>query len=214
MRFKQLVVGEYDTNCYIVYSDKLHEALVIDPAFELNKIEELLGDYKLTNIILTHGHIDHIYEAPVLKAKYGAKIFCGIGDREVLKDRSLYAPYGILPQCENREYEIDRYLEDGEVFDFGEYSFEVLSLKGHTPGGIGLLCDGILFSGDVLFYRSYGRTDFPTGDDDEMLRSLNRLSRLNPETKVYPGHGLSTSIKYEKENNYFMKKAEIYNDFS
>ncbi len=205
MKVRRAAVGEYATNCYIVYSSDDKSAMLIDPAFDIDRIEHFIGERKVTDIVLTHAHLDHIYEAPVLKKKYGASVYCGADDAPLLKDRRLYAPQNFMPYCEDREYPVDRFLKDGDELCFSDYKFGILALPGHTPGGIALYGEGALFCGDVLFFRSCGRTDFELGSDADMRNSLKRLSALDPETRVYPGHGFTTTIGSEIENNPFMR---------
>ena len=173
MKVRRAAVGEYATNCYIVYSSDDKSAMLIDPAFDIDRIEHFIGERKVTDIVLT--------------------------------DRRLYAPQNFMPYCEDREYPVDRFLKDGDELCFSDYKFGILALPGHTPGGIALYGEGALFCGDVLFFRSCGRTDFELGSDADMRNSLKRLSALDPETRVYPGHGFTTTIGAEIENNPFMR---------
>lgn len=209
MKVKRVAVGEYATNCYIIISADEKSVMLIDPSFDIPRIEHFVGDKRVTDIVLTHAHIDHIYEAPVLREKYGAKVYIGKHDAPLLENRTLYAPQNCMAYCENRKYPVDVLLEDGDEVNFSDYKFRVLELPGHTPGGIALYGEDALFCGDVLFYRSCGRTDFELGNADDMEKSLQRLAALNPDTRVYPGHGFTTTIGSEIENNPFMKQRGI-----
>ena len=206
MKVRRAAVGEYATNCYIVYSSDDKSAMLIDPAFDIDRIEHFIGERKVTDIVLTHAHLDHIYEAPVLRKKYGASVYCGADDAPLLKDRRLYAPQNFMPYCEDREYPVDRFLKDGDELCFSDYKFGILALPGHTPGGIALYGEGALFCGDVLFFRSCGRTDFPSGSVEEMMNSLKRLKNLDGNYTVYTGHGSHTNLDYERKNNPYMKE--------
>lgn len=206
MKVKRVAVGEYATNCYVVFSADDKSVMLIDPSFDIPRIEHFVGERKVTDIVLTHAHIDHIYEAPTLKEKYGATVYIGEKDALLLSDRRLYAPQNCMPYCEDRKYPVDVLLKDGDELVFSDYKFRVLELAGHTPGGIALYGENTLFCGDVLFFRSCGRTDFELGSDEEMRKSLNRLATLDPETRVCPGHGFTTSIGSELENNPYMKQ--------
>ena len=136
MKVKRVAVGEYATNCYIIISADEKSVMLIDPSFDIPRIEHFVGDKQVTDIVLTHAHIDHIYEAPVLREKYGAKVYIGKHDAPLLENRTLYAPQNCMAYCENRKYPVDVLLEDGDEVNFSDYKFRVLELPGHTPGGI------------------------------------------------------------------------------
>lgn len=180
MNIKTIKVGELKTNCYIVIGDQ--EALVIDPGFEMEKIQKETAGLNIKAVILTHGHYDHVTEA----FKMNAPVWIGEKD-EVMMSYST-----------NRK--ADRLLKEGETFDIGYLSFDIISTPGHTPGGLCLYNEKekVVFTGDTLFAGDYGRTDLPGSSEAEMLVSLKKLLKLPPETRVYPGHGYSTTIGDEK----------------
>jgi hydroxyacylglutathione hydrolase len=189
MKIHTLVVGPIQTNCYIVEDGSSHEAAVIDPGGEAKKIIGFIREHelKVTAIIITHGHFDHVGANQKLKDETGAPILVHPAD-------DFFLPLSDSPLA-------DRHLQDGDSIAAGSIPFRVIHTPGHTPGGICLYSEKekILFSGDTLFGGTYGRTDLPYSSQENMLRSLERLYSLPPETAVYPGHGRPTTIKVEKE---------------
>lgn len=178
-------VGELRTNSYIVKDNG--EAIVIDPGFEIEKILPLLKGYKLTAIILTHGHFDHVTEAFKLKEKTNAPVFVHKDDGPMM--------------ALTTQKKADKLLDDNSTFDIGHLTFVIIHTPGHTPGGMCVYNskEHILFTGDTLFYHDHGRTDLPGSDQKQMEDSLKKLFKLPPETKVYPGHGRETTIGDEKD---------------
>lgn len=202
MFFKKLEVGSLGTNCYLA-GDK-DNLLVIDPGADaeriLNEIEKNGG--KARYIVLTHCHFDHTGAVKEIKEKTGAKIMISE------KEKANYLNSGVTLSSHFGSDEIppvpDILLKEGDIIESGEYEFKVIETPGHTSGGICLLCGKILFSGDTLFRQSIGRTDFPTGNMQQLLSNVRaKLFTLPPETEVYPGHGIKTTIGYEMENNMF-----------
>lgn len=192
----RLVVGSYQTNCYIVF-DKNNKAVVIDPGDDAKLIADTINDkgLKLEKIILTHAHPDHFGAAKEIAKKFDTKIYVGETEDKILGKRSA--------QLGDR-LNGDILLRDGDEIEFGNDSFRVIDTPGHTPGGICLLLNNVLFSGDTLFRSSIGRTDFEGGDYDTIINSLLKLMKLPNDTLVLPGHGPETMIEFEKSNNPFI----------
>jgi len=184
MEIKTIKVGELRTNCYLVAEGG--EGLLIDPGAEPEKIFGEIGDLKIKAIVLTHGHYDHVTSAFDLKEKLGAPIMIGEKD-EIMMTYST-------------KQKADRLLKDGGEFDIGHLTFDIIFTPGHTPGGICLYNkkEKAIFTGDTLFAGDWGRTDLPGSSEAEMQLSLQKLLKLPPETKVYPGHGQATTIGDEK----------------
>lgn len=184
-----VVVGPIETNCYIVEDEKSREAMVIDPGDEPRKILKFLEEHQLKPrcLVITHGHYDHIGANRELKEKTGAPILMHKNDVFGLK--VVDSPPA------------DRHLEEGDEIKNGDISLRVIHTPGHSPGGICLYCEKekVLFSGDTLFADTYGRTDLPYSSEEEMAKSLQKLLKLPPDTKVYPGHGQSTTIGDEQK---------------
>jgi len=189
MKIHVLVVGPIQTNCYIIEDEASREAIVIDPGGEARKISDYIKEHKLKveHIVITHGHFDHVGANQKLKDETGADILINQAD-------DFFLSLSDSPKA-------DRFLKEGDLIKVGEIIFKIIQTPGHTPGGICLYNEGqkVLFSGDTLFNGTYGRTDLPHSSQENMLRSLEKLYALPPETIVYPGHGQPTSIKIEKE---------------
>jgi hydroxyacylglutathione hydrolase len=201
-------VGPYMSNCYLVGDETAQVAMIIDPGFEPGRIWSGIRshDFEIEKIVLTHGHLDHISAVSEMKSKTGAKILIHRGDASMLTDprENLSAFSG-----ENiRAPEADRLLDDKEVISVGNLEFEVLHTPGHSPGGICLRSDEVVFTGDTLFAGSIGRTDFPGSDYETLMRSIREKLMILPEdTTIYPGHGPKSTIGREKRSNPFVLEA-------
>lgn len=189
------------TNCYIILDEKSKEIMVIDPAGEADKIIEMLEilNGKLKYIYLTHCHSDHIGAVNQIKEKYGGKILIHRYDSEGLNNANINLSNIIdLPKI---ELEADSRIDDNDLLHLGNLEFKVIHTPGHTKGSTSLYCkeEKCLFSGDTLFRGTWGRTDLPTSNTEEILNSITKKLMILPEdTIVYPGHGKSTMIKDEK----------------
>lgn len=189
------------TNCYIILDEKSKETMVIDPAGDVDKIEELIHilDGKLKYIYLTHCHGDHILGVRDLKNRCGGKILIHREDAEGLNDKNINLS-GIIDIPEI-ELEADSRIDDNDLIHLGDLEFKVIHTPGHTKGGTCLYCqkENCLFSGDTLFRNTWGRTDLPTSSREDIMDSIvNKLMVLPDETIVYPGHGMMTKIGEEK----------------
>jgi glyoxylase-like metal-dependent hydrolase (beta-lactamase superfamily II) len=191
-------------NCFIIGCEKTRKAAVIDPGDESSRILMKLAEHKLTveYIINTHGHFDHVGANRKLKEATGAKLVIHALDQSMLKVLSeTSAAFGL--SVENSPPP-DQTVQDGDIIQFGEIILTVLHTPGHTPGGISLHTDGVVFVGDTLFAGSIGRTDFPGGDFDTLISSIkNKLYSLGDQVIVYTGHGPETTIGREKRSNPF-----------
>jgi glyoxylase-like metal-dependent hydrolase (beta-lactamase superfamily II) len=201
---KTLVVGPFASNCYIVGSESTKEGMIVDPGAEaetiLESVKELGLEIKL--IVLTHGHIDHIGALKNVKEATGAEMAVHTDDAKTLHDRSLSSVFGPSYQAPPPP---DRLLKGGDSLDFGDMRFLVLHTPGHSPGGICLLGNGVVFSGDTLFNYGIGRYDLPGGNYDQLMSSLHtKLMVLPDDTIVYPGHGPDTTIGTERQANPFL----------
>ncbi len=177
----KIVVGDLQTNCYILTDAKSKNCVIIDPGADSARIKGRLSSEGLSPsfIINTHAHPDHVgankeFNLPVYIHKNDAKFLPGV----------------------------NKPLNDGDKIQLGNLAIDVIHTPGHTPGGICLLCGNSLFSGDTLFASCVGRTDLPGGNEAQLINSIkNKLFVLNDDIKVYPGHGSETTIGNEKLNN-------------
>ena len=189
------------TNCYIIEDEVTKETMVIDPAGEVDKIIELLDilGSNLKYIYLTHCHVDHIGAVNALRESKGGKILIYLDEAEGLENPEINLS-GVLTSMPI-SIEPDARVNEADVLHIGEQEFKVIHTPGHTRGGTSLYCEkeNCLFSGDTLFRGTWGRTDIPTANREEIIASIvNKLLTLPDETIVYPGHGMMTKIKEEK----------------
>lgn len=201
-------VGSLSTNCYVVIEKRSGEALVVDPgdtSLSLIKTLDEIGGENIKYILLTHGHFDHIKSASELSQKYDAQIVIGEKEEAFLFDENLNLAF-FLGCRSYKPFEADILLSDGDKLSLGESEFTFIETPGHTCGSGCYLFkeDRVLLSGDTLFRASMGRTDFPTSNPVDMMKSLRRLKDLQGDYKVYPGHNQSTTLSYERENNMYM----------
>lgn len=204
-----LPVGPLQCNCLIFGDEKAHEAIVVDPGGDISNITAILDRHglKVKAIVITHGHIDHVAGASQLRALSGAPVYMNERDREQLNVLHLQAAWLGVPVPP--KVEIDVLAADGAVLQLGGADFEVLLTPGHTQGSLCLWIpqEKKLIAGDTLFRGSIGRTDLPGGDSARILSSIKTyLLQLPDEALVFPGHGESTTIGREKEQNPFLQR--------
>jgi len=208
MKIDCLILGAYETNCYVLRNnDAAKDCLIIDPGLEAEELIELLDEQQLNPVavVLTHGHIDHIAGIAAMRSRFPEiNIYIHNLDAGMLTEpgKNLSAMTGAAFTTEPEDVS----LQEGEIIDPAGVKLLVLHTPGHTPGGISLYSkeDGIAFVGDTLFAGSIGRTDFPGGSMSQLLASVReKLFTLPEETKVYPGHGPATTIAAEKAHNPF-----------
>jgi glyoxylase-like metal-dependent hydrolase (beta-lactamase superfamily II) len=203
IQLTHFVVGEVQSNVYILSSKSTKECYIIDPGDEASRIIDYIESSKLkpAGIILTHGHLDHCGAVSAIKEVFPVSLILHEDDEDLLQSplnqefsRMLRLP--MPPPA-------DKLVKEGDVIKLGEANFRVIHTPGHTPGSMCLHWNSWLFSGDTLFAGSIGRTDFPGGDFNILKDSLNRLKELDPDTIVYPGHMGDTTIRNEKMVNPF-----------
>lgn len=196
---KSSLIDEF-TNCYIIQDENTKEAMCIDPGGDFEKIQNMLNimEAKLKYIYLTHSHLDHIEMANVLKEKCGGEILISRKGAENVNNSEINLAKLINT---NIKIDVDSRVDDKDILHVGNIEFKVMYTPGHTNDGTCLYCENekLVFTGDTLMYMGYGRCDFPTGNQKELKKSIKKLFLLPDDTFVYPGHGLATTIKDEKE---------------
>ena len=218
MEIIKLLTGPIGTNTYIVYKEEgtpeaPAPAVCIDPA-DAKPVLRALKNHglHLTDILLTHGHFDHILGVRELRDAEGAKVYIHPLDAPALEtgEGSLSVMCGIRPvTCP-----ADKLLRDGEEFTAAGITFRCIHTPGHTPGGVCFVADGendkrglpVIFSGDTLFCFSIGRTDLPGGSTEDLIDSIAfRLFTLHGDYTVYPGHNMTTTLDAERQHNPYVK---------
>jgi hydroxyacylglutathione hydrolase len=204
----RLIVGPLQVNCFILADEKTKEAVVIDPGDDAQDILKVIQDkgLRVRYIVNTHAHFDHVGANKAIKDATGAELLLHESDAPVLVTVSSQSrSFGMSPVSSPTP---DRLLKHGDTIIAGEVSLKVLHTPGHTPGGISLLEEGMVFTGDALFAGSIGRTDFPGGDLVTLIRSIKtNLMTLPDDTKVFSGHGPASTIGDERRENPFLNAA-------
>lgn len=200
----QLELGPIGTNTYIVRrSSTSAEAVVVDPSGDAASIQQALaaGGARCAAILVTHGHFDHVVSLADLAERTGAPVYAPVGERILIEEPAAFTPAGITV----RSATADTWLDGSETVEAAGISFAVTLVPGHSPAHLAYFADGELFSGDVLFAGSVGRTDLPGGDWDTLEASIASLvDTYPPETVVHPGHGPETTLARELAANPFL----------
>ena len=200
-------VGNLAENCWFLANEDTKEAVVIDPGAEPDRIcvaAEKHG-WKITAILLTHGHIDHMGACESLRTELGVKVYALTEEEDLLLDAKKNL--SVFIERKVVTFEPDELLRDGQELTLAGMKIQVIHTPGHTEGGTCYYIEsiGVLFSGDTLFCESVGRTDFPGGSMSDIVHSIkDKLMVLPDDTKVYTGHGEGTSIGYERVHNPFI----------
>lgn len=198
MIIKTIPAGIYEANCYLVIDDNTKECGIIDPGGDAERLKSIIDSLKVDvkYILLTHGHMDHVGGVVELSEAFRVPFYINKIDEEYMEKDNFV--FGTLPKASG-------YLQEGDTIKLGDKEFKVIETPGHTKGGLCFLIDGKLFTGDTLFQGSIGRTDFIGGDMKEIISSIkNKLLPLGDDVEVYPGHGPSSSIKFEKMRNPYL----------
>ncbi len=200
---ERYILGPMEVNTYLVYDENSNQALLVDPAEESQQILERISelDLKEITIVLTHGHADHIFGVDFFRSRLKAPVAISKEDSAMLGDPSLNLSCYLGDAIEVSPAE--KLLQDGEKIQVGSQTGEFRLVPGHTPGGMVLIFDHFVLSGDTLFAGSIGRSDFPGGDGKILVETIKKKIFSLADRKVLPGHGPETTIKEEKNNNPF-----------
>jgi glyoxylase-like metal-dependent hydrolase (beta-lactamase superfamily II) len=193
----------FATNCWVVSADDSGDAVVVDPGFEAAVIRRMAtrAGKRLAAVLATHGHGDHIGAVPVVCAEDTPLYIHEADERALTDQRGWGAGYPVDTSFRPNEV---RTVTDGDVLEFAGFRIEVLHTPGHTPGHVVYRTDGFVFSGDLVFRGSIGRSDFPNSDPDAMDASLRRFLGLADDLDVYPGHGPETTVGLERRTNEWL----------
>jgi glyoxylase-like metal-dependent hydrolase (beta-lactamase superfamily II) len=192
----------FATNCWMVAADGSDDAVVVDPGFEPARIRSMLGaaGKRPVAVLASHGHFDHVGSAGVLCGD-GLPLYIHEADELALTDPAAWGSGIPVPPVPVKDV---RTVVEGDVLEFAGFRIEVMHTPGHTPGSVCFVTDGYLFSGDLVFRGSIGRSDFPNSSPPEMEASLRRFLTLPDPLPVYPGHGPDTTVGYERRTNPFL----------
>ena len=201
---KAFTVGPMEANCYILYNPDKREGLIIDPGAEGSRLIKFIKQEKISinYIINTHGHPDHIGANRKIKEHTNAPILIHQYDAPMLTKSASILSF-IFP-LESSSPPADTFIKDGDLIECAGMKLKVLHTPGHTPGGISLLIDDSIFTGDTLFSGSIGRSDLPGGSEEVLLNSIKKILSLDENLIIYPGHGPSTTVSEELHSNPFI----------
>lgn len=207
MQYFRIRTIPFDENVYIYYDEQSLDACIIDPGGSFEKIREFVNKKNLNikAVILTHAHADHIGALQEIIDHYkDIEVIAAKREKKILNSPAynLTINFGM----KNTSFEATRYVEDGDTYQIGGKTLKFIVTPGHTSGSMCVFDGDIMFTGDTLFEGSIGRTDLPTGSYQEMENSLKKLSQMNEDIIILPGHGEQSSIGQEKKYNPFLRQ--------
>jgi len=203
MKLYTLCLGNLATNCYMVTNEETKECVIIDPAAEFNRIDNTIKTFKLkpVAVFLTHAHFDHVLAMPEARDAYGVPVYIEETEEDILEDTqmnlSAYHGFGFISHA-------DKLINDGDVLEIAGFKIKALKTPGHTSGSLSYYFEKekALFDGDVLFKQSYGRSDYPTGNNFVLGKSIREvIFKLPGDVTIYPGHGQATTVEFERLHN-------------
>lgn len=203
MKIKRLELGFFNVNCYILSLEKAN--IIIDPGADFISIKKYLESEKIKPdfILNTHGHYDHIGAASDVVSHYSIPFYIHEFEEPIITDpdKNISSFFG------GNELTLETYnlIKNNEYSYFNDLGLEIINTPGHTPGSIIISVDDCIFTGDLLFKGSIGRTDLPGGSIKQIKESLAGIRKMDKKLLIYPGHGPASSLKYEFENNYYLQ---------
>lgn len=202
---EKLLNGSLYEYTYFVHEENSKVGFAVDPGYDVKKVMGWIAEngFIVKDVLLTHGHFDHVLACPELEKKFAPTIYLSKEDEEILYDPVKSFSILINKTTFDR-FDITKYVKDGDTIEVLERKVKCIATPGHTKGGVCYYFkdENIMFTGDTLFKESYGRTDLYGGSDSDMYESIvHKLFRYNDDIVVYPGHGDKTTIGYEKKNN-------------
>ena len=207
MQIQVITGGILPTNCFIVTDEKTGVSAVIDPGFISDELFDAIKALKKVDaILLTHGHFDHIMGVKDVQDMTGAKIYMHETEKDFATDSRLNLST-VLAERQCKTFEPDYLYVDGDKIQVGNLTFRVLYTPGHTIGSSCFIVKDAIFSGDTIFKGSIGRTDFPTSDHEKMMQSVQRIAELEGNYAVFPAHGDTTTLDYERKTNPYMRDS-------
>ena len=204
MNVETFTVGAFQENCYLVVDDRSRKAVIVDPGGEGDRLVEAVENSgaDLEAIWITHAHVDHVGAIASIKRRWDVPVYLHPADRRLYAAASRQAEvYGVPfeePPPPDREF------SDGQQLELGDAEFTVMHAPGHAPGHVVIHGQGMALVGDCLFAGSIGRTDLPFSNPPQLAETLKKIADLPPETVVYPGHGMETTIAEERRSNPFL----------
>jgi hydroxyacylglutathione hydrolase len=201
---KTITVGAFQENSYLVVDDRSNRAVIVDPGSEGERLVDAIekSGATLEAIWITHAHVDHVGAIAAVKQRWDVPIYLHPLDRRLYEAAGRQAQVYGLPFEEPPAPDLE--FADGQQIKVGDAEMTVLHAPGHAPGHVVIHGNGIALVGDCLFAGSIGRTDLPFSNPPQMAASLEKISALDPETVVYPGHGMETTIGQERLSNPFL----------
>jgi glyoxylase-like metal-dependent hydrolase (beta-lactamase superfamily II) len=202
LQIRKLITGQLQTNCYLVFTDRSSDVIIIDPGDDADYIMRVIEDIKKTpsKIIATHGHFDHVLAVTELKLAYNIPFLMHKNDEFLLKRLQSTTKHFLGVKTDPAPI-VDKYLKKNDEIKIGKNILKIIETPGHTPGGISLYCEKekVLFVGDTIFEQGgIGRTDFVYANNNQLMESIQKLLILPKDTVVYAGHGNKTTIKETK----------------
>ncbi len=211
MKVEQFIFNMFGVNTYVLWDEKTKDAIIIDPGMinlaEQNELVSFIdeNELRITHTIYTHFHVDHTIGCDFIKSRYNLPVEGCADDEFLASHRFSQAHMFGLPEW-LKDMSIDKYLREGDTIQIGDEAIEILHIPGHSPGSLiyYLPKSKIAFTGDVLFKNGIGRTDLSGGNQDDLMKGIKtKLFTLPFDTVIYPGHGPSSTIRWEVNHNPF-----------